>query len=76
MALVTDNTDSTIFLIKALGDRLVTRKLSRGVVRSVSADGSTLSLRLKDFTLPKARLVLDNETLARDWEARLKVMMA
>ena len=71
-ALVTDGADSAIFLIKALGDRVVMRKLSRGVVRSVSADGSTLSLQLKDFTWPKARIALDSEAKAQDWEARLK----
>ncbi len=75
-ALVTDSTDGTIFLIKALGDRLVTRRLSRGVLRGVSANGSTLSLRLKDFTLPKARIVLDSEAAAQDWEARLKTLAA
>ena len=72
VALVTDGADSTIFLIKAFGDRVVTRKLSRGMLRAVSADGSTLSLRLKDFTLPKARIALDSEITARDWEARLR----
>jgi hypothetical protein len=71
-ALVTDSADSTIFLIKAFGDRVVTRKLSRGVLRGVSADGSTLSLRLKDFTWPKARIALGSEAIARDWEVRLK----
>jgi len=76
MALVTDNAECTIFLIKAFGDRLVTRKLSRGMVRSVSADGSTLSLRLKDFTLQQARIVLDSEAAARDWETRLKALAA
>ena len=75
-ALVTDSTDGTIFLVKGFGDRLVTRKLSRGVVRGVSASGSMLSLRLKDFTLPKARIVLDSEAVAQDWEARLKALAA
>lgn len=75
-ALVIDGTDSTIFLIKGLGDRAVTRKLSRGMVRGVSADGSTLSLRLRDFTLPKARIALESDATARDWEARLKSLTA
>jgi hypothetical protein len=75
-ALVTDSADGTIFLIKAFGDRVVTRRLSRGVVRGVSTDGSTLSLRLKDFTWPRARIALDSEAAARDWEARLKTMAA
>ena len=76
MALVTDSADNTIFLIKAFGDRFVTRKLSCGVIRSVTADGLTLSLRLKDFTLPMARIVLDSESVAREWEARLKALAA
>ncbi len=75
-ALVTDSTDSAIFLVKAFGDRLVTRRLSRGVVRAVTADGSTLALRLKDFTLPKARIALDSEATAQEWEARLKALAA
>jgi hypothetical protein len=75
-ALVTDSADSTIFLVKAFGDRLVTRKLSRGVVRDVSANGSMLSLRLKDFTLPNARIALESEAAAQDWEARLKALAA
>jgi len=75
-ALVTDDADSTVFLVKAFGDRLVMRKLSRGVVRGVSANGLMLSLRLKDFTLPKARIALESEAAARDWEARLKRLAA
>jgi hypothetical protein len=74
IALVTDSAGCSIFLIKAFGDRVVTRKLSHGVLRDVSADGSTLLLKLKDFTLPKARIVLKSETVARDWEARLKTL--
>ena len=76
VALVTDGADSTIFLIKALGDRLVTRRLSRGLLQAVSTDGSTLSLWLKDFTLPRARIALESEAAARDWEARLKKLAA
>jgi hypothetical protein len=76
VALVTDGADNTIFLIKALGDRVVTRKLSRGALRAVSTDGSTLSLQLRDYTLPTAQIALDSEATARDWESRLNALAA
>jgi hypothetical protein len=71
-ALIEDEKGATIFLIRAFGNRIVTRKLSRGVLRQVVTDGSALSLQLKDFTFPKARIVLNDHDAARAWEARLK----
>jgi hypothetical protein len=71
-ALVEDEGGTTIFLVGALGDRIVTRKLSRAALRRVARDGSALLLQLRDFTCPKARIELADEDAARAWEARLK----
>ena len=69
-ALVEDETE-TVFLVAAAGDKLVSRKLSPGSIRTLTCAGHTLTIRLHDFTFPQAGLVFEDETQARDWEARL-----
>ena len=71
-ALIEDEADAAIFLVSAFGDRIVTRKLSRSVLRRVAMEGSALSLQIEDFTFPKARIVLDDHDAALAWESRLK----
>lgn len=65
-ALVEDATGA-IYLAVVRGDGLVTRKLARGI--QVARNGSRLSLTLKEFTLRKVALDLDD---AQAWEAKLK----
>jgi hypothetical protein len=70
-ALIEDAATHTLFLVKAVGDRMVTRKLSRGALRGVTVDGAVLRLRLKDFSFPNATLALADADASRSWEARL-----
>jgi len=70
-ALVENARDGVVHLVVARGDGLVARPLKNGIVKRVRRDSSTLSLRLGDFTLPRARLTLVDEGSAQAWEARL-----
>jgi hypothetical protein len=75
-ALVEDAHDGALFLVTARGARLVTRKLSRSFVRKAHRDGAVLDLLFSDFTFPKTKIVLAEEKLARDWEARVARLAA
>ncbi len=70
-ALAENDVDGTIHLVVACGDGMVSRKLSRSLLRGVSRQGSTLSLRLADFTLPRADLIFAESTTALQWEKKL-----
>jgi len=70
-ALVENARDGVMHLVVARGDGLVIRALKHGLVKRILRDGATLSLRLADFTLPRATLTLADEAAARDWETRL-----
>jgi hypothetical protein len=70
-ALIENERDGAIHLIVARGDGLVTRQLSPALLRAVSREGATLSLRLTDFTLPSAKLALQDSEAAARWDARL-----
>jgi hypothetical protein len=65
-ALVEDS-GGAVHLAVMRGDGLVTRKLGRGI--SLARDGDRLALMLKDFTLGKVALELDD---APAWEAKLR----
>jgi hypothetical protein len=69
-ALAEDAQDGATWLVIARGSGLVTRKLSRGVVRKTKRDGKALDLSLTDFTFPKARLMFGEEAAALEWETR------
>ncbi len=69
-ALVEDAQDGATYLVVARGRGLVTRKLSRDVIRKTKRDGAALDLRLSDFTFPKARVVFAQEEAALEWETR------
>jgi hypothetical protein len=71
-ALIEDRTSGTLFLVKAVGDRIVTRRVSHGTLRGVAVEGSALRLQLRDFTFANARLALADAEALRTWEARLK----
>lgn len=61
-----------IGLVAVLGDKMVTRRLERGMVKAATLDGEgRLSLVLADFVLPCVRLTLRSEQAARDWHGRL-----
>lgn len=71
-ALVENQAGGGLLLACALGDGFVARKLSHEVLRGVRREGSRLSLRLADFTIPRADLSFADEAVAREWETRLK----
>lgn len=70
--LIENAANRTILLVRMVGDGVVVRKLSRDLLSAVARESSGLSLRLADFTLPRAQLTFANESLAAEWEARLK----
>ncbi len=70
-ALIENHADGALYLVRAGGDKFVTRKLSRGSLRTLKRDGARLDLRFADFTFPRARLAFADEAAASDWEARL-----
>jgi hypothetical protein len=75
-ALVENDADGTIYLVAARGDRIASRRLSRGSLKSLARNGANIALRLSDFTFPKASLAFADENAAQEWEARLKQMVA
>jgi hypothetical protein len=75
-ALVENARDGVLHLVVARGDGLVTRSLKKGALKKLTRDGATLSLRLADFTLPRATLTLPDEALAADWETRVARLAA
>ena len=70
-ALAENDVDGTIHLVVAHGDGMVTRKLSRPLLRAVERNGAMLSLRLDDFTMPRAALILPDPAIAAAWEKKL-----
>jgi hypothetical protein len=71
-AVIENAATRTLFLVEAMGDGLVTRQLGQGLLANVGRLGARLSLELRDFTFPRVVLVAPSESVARDWEARLK----
>ena len=75
-ALIEDAASGAIYLVEAVGDRLVTRKLGRGSLRALNDNGSGLSLALADFTFAQSKFALADEPTRRTWEARLRGALA
>jgi hypothetical protein len=71
-AVIENAANRSLYLVEAMGDAVVTRQLSQSLLANVGRLGEKLSLELRDFTFPRATLVAGNESLAREWEARLK----
>lgn len=71
-ALIENAADRSVFLVEALGDDVVTRKLLPSQPITVDRNGATLELRLADFTFPRAKIRFDDEAAAREWERRLE----
>jgi len=71
VALAENDVDGTIHLVVAYGDGIVSRKLSRTLLRDISRREATLLLRLADFTLPRADLTFADSTTASLWEKKL-----
>lgn len=70
-AMLEDARDGAVYLVTARGGAFVTRKLARGNVKTASRDGAALALRFSDFTFPTATIAFHDESVARDWEARM-----
>lgn len=62
-------------LVLTSGDNAVVRALRAGELRSVETHGSTLTLMLYDYTLPRAVLELGRDGQAQDWAERLKAFV-
>jgi hypothetical protein len=75
-ALVEDARDGTAYLVIVRGHDLVTRRLSRDLLRKAMRNGAALDLHLSDFTFPKARLVFAQEAAALEWETRFARLAA
>jgi hypothetical protein len=75
-ALVENDADGALYLVAARGDRIASRRLARGSLRGLTRNGNDIALRLSDFTFPKASLAFADEDAAREWETRLKPMVA
>jgi len=71
-AVIENATNRSLYLIEAMGEDVVTRQLSKRLLANVGRLGEKLSLELRDFTFPRATLVAASESIAREWEARLK----
>lgn len=69
--LAENDVDGTIHLVVTRGDAMVARKLSRSLLRDIRRHGTTLSLRLADFTLPRADLDFVDSATALHWERKL-----
>jgi hypothetical protein len=71
-ALVEDVGSGALLFVKGIGKGLAVRRLSDGTLKDVKRQGARLSLRLADFTLSRADILLPNEDQAREWETRLR----
>ncbi|GEM_PF-1606274 len=71
-ALVENAADGSVYLARAEGDGLITRKISPGALKRLVRDGGTLALSLRDFTFPETQIFFGDPAPAKGWEARLK----
>jgi hypothetical protein len=71
-ALLEDKTDGAVWLVRAGGDKFVTRRLT--AIKRLARDGVALEMRFADFTFPRARLAFADEGQAGRWEARLRAL--
>jgi hypothetical protein len=71
-AVIENAVNRSLYLLEAMGDDIVTRQLTRDLLANVGRLGERLSFELRDFTFPRATLLAPNESLAREWEVRLK----
>ncbi|HEY1631111.1 MAG TPA: hypothetical protein VGF56_07330 [Rhizomicrobium sp.] len=69
-ALIENLADGAVWLVRAGGDKFVTRRVVG--LKRLSRAGTSLDLRFADFTFPRARLCFADEATARSWEARLR----
>lgn len=70
-AALVEDAAGALYLVMTLGDRLVSRGLAKTHPATVTRDGRTLTLRFRDFTFPRARLVFADDAEAEDWQKRL-----
>jgi hypothetical protein len=70
-AVVLEADGQRLGLVLARGGRTVTRVFRPGEVDAVSREGAALDLRLADFTLPRARVIMADEAEAEAWRSRI-----
>ena len=70
-AVLIEDEAGAVYVVAGMGDKLVSRKLSRDILHSISRDGAALAIRFRDFTFPRIRFAFENEADARDWQARI-----
>ncbi|PHS27596.1 MAG: hypothetical protein COA85_05015 [Robiginitomaculum sp.] len=63
-------------LVRALGDRMVVRRLTSSMVKSLSGTEAILNLKLRDFTWPRARMVFENATARANAQSLIEAQMA
>lgn len=61
-------------LVRAMGRHIFARRLAPADIVQVSRDGTTLQLRLADYTDPAFSINLPGEQAARHWESKLTVL--
>ena len=71
-AVIENAANRSLYLVEAMGDDVVTRQLSKSLLANVGRLGDKLSLELRDFAFPRTTVIAASESLAREWEARLK----
>jgi hypothetical protein len=71
-ALVEDRRDGAIHLVVRRGDALVTRRLGKDLLNGAAIAHARLDLRLADFTLAEASLILPDPVTAQQWQQRLE----
>lgn len=69
-ALIEDEAGA-VYLVAGAGADLVSRKLAPSGLKALARDGATLHLSLCDLTFPRARLRLNDNAAASDWQDRL-----
>ncbi len=63
-------------LVRAMGDRMVVRRLSPDMVKAVSGNDTILNLKLRDYTWPRARMVFENATARANAQSLIEAKLA
>jgi hypothetical protein len=62
-------------LVRALGDRMVVRRLTSGMVKSLSGTDAVLDLHFRDFTWSRARMGFENATARTNAQSLIEAQM-
>jgi len=63
-------------LVRAMGDRMVVRRLTPTMVKALSGTEAVLDLKLRDFTWPRARMVFENTTARANAQSLIEAHIA